>query len=160
MEFIKTLIGWTHTISAIFSLIFGIIVLFEIKGGIRHKKFGLYYFYAMLINNVTALLILNATGKWFFPHYLAIVCLIVIVPGIIAIKLKHKYWLNIHIISMILSFYLLIGGAINETFLHIPSLKVYLINKSPIVGITHMFAQLFFLGVLVFYLLKYRRTKF
>ena len=113
----------------------------------------------MLLNNITALFILNTFGKWFFPHYLAIACLIVIIPGIISIKLKHKYWLKVHIICMVLSFYLLIGGAINETFLHIPSLRPYIINNDPVVGITHMFAQLFFICVLVFYLWKYRKSK-
>ena len=77
----------------------------------------------MILNNITALFILNAFEKLFFPNYLAIACLIVIIPGIISIKLKHKYWLKVHIICMVLSFYLLIGGAINETFLHIPNLR-------------------------------------
>jgi len=155
-ELIKTLLSWTHTISASLSLVFGIIVLFGVKGDLKHKKIGLWYFYAMLLNNITALFILNAFGKWFFPHYLAIACLIVIIPGIISIKLKHKYWLKVHIICMVLSFYLLIGGAINETFLHIPSLRPFIIKNDPVVGITHMFAQLFFIGVLVYYLRKYR----
>ncbi|MDI9338166.1 MAG: DUF2306 domain-containing protein [Alphaproteobacteria bacterium] len=148
MELIKTILSWTHTISASLSLVFGIIVLLGVKGNIRHKKIGLWYFYAMLFNNITALFILNAFGKWFFPHYLAIACLIVIIPGIISIKLKHKYWHKVHIICMVLSFYLLIGGAINETFLHIPNLRPYLVNNDPVVGITYMFAQLFFNGVL------------
>ncbi len=159
MELIKTILSWIHTISASFSLIFGIIVLLGVKGNIRHKKIGLWYFYAMLLNNITALFILNAFGRWFFPHYLAIACLIVIIPGIISIKLKHKYWLKVHIICMVLSFYLLIGGAINETFLHIPNLRPYIVNNDSVVGITHVFAQLFFIGVLVFYLWKYRKSK-
>jgi uncharacterized membrane protein len=101
MEIINGLISWTHTIAASLSLIFGIIVLFGIKGNAKHRKLGLWYFYAMLINNLTALVIMNAFGKWFFPHYLAIACLIVIIPGIIAIRRKHKHWLKVHIISMV-----------------------------------------------------------
>jgi hypothetical protein len=100
---------------------------------------------------------MNAFGKWFFPHYLAIACLIVIIPGIIAIRRKHKHWLKVHIISMVISYYLLIGGAINEAFLHIPKLRPYLINNEPIVGITHMIAQLIFIGVLIYFLRKYRK---
>ena len=118
---------------------------------------GLWYFYAMLINNLTALVIVNAFGKWFFPYYLAIACLIVIIPGIIAIRRKHKHWLKVHIISMVISYYLLIGGAINEAFLHIPKLRPYIINNEPIVGITHMIAQLIFIGVLIYFLRKYRK---
>ena len=157
MEIINGLISWTHTIAASLSLIFGTFVLFGIKGNAKHRKLGLQYFYAMLINNLTALVIMNAFGKWFFPHYLAIACLIVIIPGIIAIRRKHKHWLKVHIISMVISYYLLIGGAINEAFLHIPKLRPYLINNEPIVGITHMIAQLIFIGVLIYFLRKYRK---
>jgi uncharacterized membrane protein len=157
MEILNQTISWTHTISATLSLVFGTIVLFGNKGDLRHKKLGLWYFYAMLINNLTALVIINAFGKWFFPHYLAIACLIVIIPGIIAIKLKHKYWLKIHIISMVISYYLLIGGAINEAFLHIPKLRPFILNNDPIVGITHMVAQILFIGLLIYFLRKYRK---
>jgi uncharacterized membrane protein len=157
MEIINGLISWTHTIAASLSLIFGTIVLFGTKGNAKHRKLGLWYFYAMLINNLTALVIMNAFGKWFFPHYLAIACLIVIIPGIIAIRRKHKHWLKVHIISMVISYYLLIGGAINETFLHIPKLRPYIINNEPIVGITHVIAQLIFIGVLIYFLRKYRK---
>jgi uncharacterized membrane protein len=157
MEIINGLISWTHTIAASLSLIFGTIVLFGIKGNAKHRKLGLWYFYAMLINNLTALVIMNAFGKWFFPHYLAIACLIVIIPGIIAIRRKHKHWLKVHIISMVISYYLLIGGAINEAFLHIPKLRPYIINNEPIVGITHVIAQLIFIGVLIYFLRKYRK---
>ena len=157
MEIVNEIISLTHTITASLSLIFGTIVLFGKKGDSKHRKFGLWYFYAMLVNNITALVIVNVFGKWFFPHYLAIACLIVIIPGIIAIKRKHKYWLKIHIISMIISYYLLIGGAINEAFLHIQKLRPYIINKEPIVGITHMVAQLIFIGFLIYFIRKYRK---
>lgn len=156
MEILKTIISFLHTIAASLSLIFGLIVLFGVKGSLNHKKFGLWYFYAMLINNITALFIFNAFGRWFFPHYLAIACLVFIIPGIISVKVQHKYWLKIHIICMVLSFYLLVGGAINETFLQVSSLRPFLLNHDPIVGILHLIAQLFFAGIIVYYLIKYR----
>ena len=58
---------------------------------------------------------------------------------------------------MIISYYLLIGGAINEAFLHIQKLRPYIINKEPIVGITHMVAQLIFIGFLIYFIRKYRK---
>ncbi|WP_233898772.1 DUF2306 domain-containing protein [Tenacibaculum piscium] len=159
MEIFKEIISWTHIISATLSLIFGVVVLFGKKGDIKHRKIGLYYFYAMLINNLTALVILNAIGKWFFPHWLAVACLIVIIPGILAIKLKWtKHWLKIHIICLVISYYLLIGGAINEAFLHIESLRPHIINNDPIVRITHIIAQLVFIGLLIYYLRKYKEN--
>jgi len=157
MEILKEIISWTHTIAASLSLIFGTIVLFGKKGDTKHRKLGLWYFYAMLVNNLTALVIVKAFGKWFFPHYLAIACLVVIIPGIVAIRRKHKHWLKVHIISMIISYYLLIGGAINEAFLHIPKLRPYIINNDPVVGISHGITQLVFIGVLIYFLRKYRK---
>jgi len=160
MEILNELISWTHIISATLSLIFGAIVLFGKKGDLKHQKLGIYYFYAMLLNNLTALVILNAFGKWFFPHWLAVACLIVIIPGIVAVKRKStKHWLKIHIICLVISYYLLIGGAINEAFLHIESLRPYIINNDPIVGITHLIAQLVFIVLLIYYLRKYRKMK-
>ncbi|MBE7629026.1 DUF2306 domain-containing protein [Tenacibaculum piscium] len=159
MEIFKEIISWTHIISATLSLIFGAVVLFGKKGDIKHRKIGLYYFYAMLINNLTALVILNAIGKWFFPHWLAVACLIVIIPGILAIKLKWtKHWLKIHIICLVISYYLLIGGAINEAFLHIESLRPHIINNDPIVRITHIISQFVFIGLLIYYLRKYKEN--
>jgi len=155
MDILNQTISWTHTISATLSLVFGTIVLFANKGDLRHKKLGLWYFYAMLINNSTALAITNALGKWFFPHYLAIACLVVIISGVVVVKLKHKYWLNIHIISMVISYYLLIGGAINEAFLHISKLRPFI--NDPIFGMTHMISQILFVGLLIYFLTKYRK---
>ncbi len=157
MDILKELISWTHIIAATLSLVFGTIVIFGNKGSMRHRKLGLYYFYAMLVNNLTALVIMKAFGKWFFPHYLALACIIVIIPGIVAARVKHKYWVKVHIFSMVISYYLLIGGAINETFLHVPSLRPYIINNEPIVGITHAITQMVFIGVLIFFLRKYRK---
>ena len=69
MELIKTILSWIHTISASFSLVFGIIVLLGVKGNIRHKKIGLWYFYAMLLNNITALFILNSVRIEFLTKF-------------------------------------------------------------------------------------------
>jgi len=60
---------------------------------------------------------------------------------------------------MVISYYLLVGGAINETFLHVPSLRPYIINNEPIVGITHAITQIVFIGVLIFFLRKYRKFR-
>jgi hypothetical protein len=58
---------------------------------------------------------------------------------------------------MVISYYLLIGGAINEAFLHIPKLRPFIINNDPIVGITQMVAQILFIGLLIYFLKKYRK---
>lgn len=156
MELLKPLIGWIHTLAAALSLLFGTIVILNKKGDAKHRKLGRWYFYVMLINNLTALMIVNAFGKWFFPHYLALLCLAVLIPGIIAVKRKHKHWLKVHLLTMVISYYLLIGGAINEAFLQLPALRPYILNNAPIVGFIHMTAMLLFILLILHYLKKYK----
>lgn len=96
------------------------------------------------------------SGTFFFAHWLAIVALAVVVPGYFITKLKRKkIWLSIHILCMVVSYYLLIGGAINEAFLHIGYLRQLQMQQSPVYGMTHFLAMFFFIGLVIFYLIKY-----
>jgi uncharacterized membrane protein len=54
MEILKNIIGMIHTLAASVSIIAGAYVLLKIKGDIKHKKWGKCYFYAMLLNNLSA----------------------------------------------------------------------------------------------------------
>ena len=157
MELVNSLISSIHVVSASLSILFGGWVLIKGKGTLRHKKIGLYYFVAMLVNNSTALTIYNAFGEWFFPHWLALAALAIIIPGYYISRLKNKsYALKVHIIAMVLSYYLLIGGAINETFLHIPYLSQFFLaeNLSPL-DVSHLIALVFFVLLILKYLMKY-----
>lgn len=81
MELIPTLISWTHTLTASASMLLGGYILLARKGTPKHLKIGKLYLICMLITNVSSLLIYNAFGKWFFPHTLAVVTLVVIAIG-------------------------------------------------------------------------------
>lgn len=162
MDLINSFISSIHVVSAALSILFGGWILIKEKGSKRHKKVGLFYFIAMLLNNSTALMIYNAFGEWFFPHWLAVVALVVIIPGYYISKVKNKpYALKIHIVAMVVSYYLLIGGAINEAFLHIPYLSQFLLveNPSPL-DICHLIALVFFVLLILKYLVKYWVTVF
>jgi len=160
MELLKSLNSILHVISASLSLIIGAIVLFGNKGDARHRKLGVWFFWLMIINNVTALFIMKAFGKWFFPHYLALAGLVFIIPGYIVTKFQTwKPWLRVHIICLVISYYLLIGGAINEFFLHVPPLRPYIINNHPIIGIVQSIAMFIFIGLLFYFLRKYRKFR-
>lgn len=160
MDIIKILISWSHTTSAFLSLFLGVFVLFATKGNEKHRKIGIYYFYLMLINNFTALFIYNSFGKWFFPHSLAVATLIILIPGyLITLKKEYKHWLKIHITSFVISYYLLIGGAINEVFLRYKPLMMYKVG-SPQNGMTQFAAMVLFTIILIYFLFKYRRKSF
>jgi len=161
MEVLKSINSFAHVITSSLALVIGAMVLFQPKGTPKHRRLGVYYFWLMIVANVTCLFIMKAFGKWFFPHWLGIAALVVLIPGYLFGKFQWgKHWLKVHIISIVLSYYLLIGGAVNEAFLHIPPLRPYIINNDPVVGIVHAIVQLFFIGLLVFYLRKYRKGSF
>jgi len=156
MEILSNLNSIAHTLTAAASMIIGGILLYGNKGDKRHVNLGNYYFWAMMFTNISSLFIMKAFGKWFFPHYLALVTLFFLIPGYLFGKYKWgKHWLKFHISGFVLSYYLLIGGAINEAFLHVPSLRHYIINNDPVVGISHGIAQLIFIGILIYFLRKY-----
>ena len=77
--------------------------------------------------------------------------------GLLHFEAKNKsYALKVHIIAMVLSYYLLIGGAINEAFLHIPYLSQFFLgeNLSPL-DVSHVIALVFFVLLILKYLVKY-----
>ena len=157
MELIKTINSWLHIITATISLIFGFYVLIAQKGTIRHQQVGRWYFWAMLINCVTSFFILNVFGKWFFPHWLGLVTIVILITTyIISFKKNYRHWLKVHILGFVLSYYLLIGGAINELFVHVESLRPLMLNGSPEFGLTHFASQIIFTILIGYFLWKYR----
>jgi len=118
-------------VSSSLALIVGAMVLFQPKGTPKHKKTGVLYFWLMIVANV-------------------------IIPGYLFGKYHWgRHWLKVHISCMIVSYYLLIGGAINEAFLHIPALRHHILDGGgPVLGMTHTTAMIGFIIVLISFLRK------
>ena len=152
MSIIKFLLVAAHILSASLSLAIGAFVLLNAKGSRQHKRMGTWYFGLMLLSNITALFMYNVSGEWFFPHTLAVVTLPVLVTGYWAGRAKY---LSLHIVCMVISYYLLVGGAINEAFMRIAWLKAY--NNTSAFGLTHFAAQLVFIALLIYYLISNRK---
>ena len=150
-------ISLLHTITAAVALPLGAFVLFGKKGSLLHKKLGRNYFISMLLANTSSLFIYKAFGEWFFPHSLAVLTLLFLFLGYgVLLRKPFRYRLSLHLTGMTVSYYLLIGGGINEAFLHLPMLKPYL-TSGPVLGITHFIALLFF-GILIFLFLQKHRS--
>ena len=152
------IVSWIHIAASVLSLCIGAVVLFRAKGTATHRRYGRWYFSAMLVTNVTALLIYRA-GVFFFPHWLAVVTLAVIAVGYWAVSTRSiRRWLSVHITCTVVSYYMLVGGAINEAFLRIDVLQPYFPEgvPSPVFGMVHSIAQLAF-GILLVVLLRRRR---
>ena len=105
MEILKSINSIAHILSSSLALIVGAMVLFQPKGTPKHKKIGVLYFWLMIVANVTCLFIVKTFGKWFFPHYLGISALAVIIPGYLFGKYHWgRHWVKVHISCMIVSY--------------------------------------------------------
>ncbi len=141
-----SVVGWMHTIACIVAMLAFVPVMLARKGGRRHRASGRAYSIAYVVVCVTALGIYSQQRFW-FPHWLAIGGLAVLSVGYLAARLKPRGWRYVHLSAMLLSAYNLFGGAVNEAYLRIRSLRQLAgdnVFASPLVGMTHGLVMLVF----------------
>jgi uncharacterized membrane protein len=146
-------LGWVHAVACVGALATGALVLLGPKGSRRHRSGGRLYLIAMLVTNVTALGIYR-NGVFFFPHWFAIAALTAIIIGFLCVRFRWPgaYWRNAHLTCMVASYYMLIGGGVNEMFLRVHVLHAMAPNvlNSPLVGMAH-FANMAVFAILIAY---------
>ena len=130
------------------------------KGTSRHRSIGRLYLMAMLATNLTALGIYRR-GIFYFPHWFAVAALIAISIGFICVRARRPrtYWMNAHLTCMVASYYMLIGGGVNEVFLRVGVLHAMVpdILNSRLVGMTHFAVQAAFLILAAYFNVRYWR---
>jgi uncharacterized membrane protein len=155
-----SLLGWTHTVACLCALAAGAIVMARPKGTPRHRMYGQFYLITMLATNLTALAIYRQ-GVFFRPHGFAIAALIAITVGFFCVRFRWPsgYWLNAHFTCMVASYYILIGGGVNEVFLRVSALHAMApdVNNSPLVGMTHLAVMAVFATLAVYFNVRYWR---
>jgi uncharacterized membrane protein len=119
-----SVLGWIHTIACVVALALGGLNLARRKGTNIHRRVGQWYLWSILIVGVTSLGIYSQ-NRFFFPHWLAVAT--IALAGL-AYLFAHfrwpaKLWLRGHITSTVLTYYLLLGGGVNEAFLRIDGLR-------------------------------------
>lgn len=156
-----SLIGWIHTLTCVFAMIAGGVALFAIKGSADHRKWGKWYVYAMLVTNVSALLI-YPNGEFNIFHGMAVGTLLVLLLGWYAApRQRTVLWANTHLSCMIWSYYMLYGGLINEAFLRMPALQQYspfFGAQGAVFGMIQMLTMLVFIGLWLKYLISTTRS--
>lgn len=144
-------LGWFHSIACLIALAAGAYGFNTRKGSPRHILTGRVYMVSMIALNLSALGVYRL-GVFFFPHVLAIVTLVVIAIGWAAARTHwpRPLWKHIHLSTMIASYYLLIGGGVNEVFLRIDAVRDILNEQGPqLLGQTHGVVMLVFLILLL-----------
>ena len=146
-------LGWVHFITSLAALAVGILVLLRTKGTFIHRQSGRIYALAVLVTSFTALGIYRR-GGFFFAHWFAVAAVVATLVGLSAahFKIPRVGWLHLHLTSMLISFYILIGGAVNEVFLRVNFLHRLVPNlNSPAVGATHFAAIVLFVGLIAYF---------
>ena len=145
-------LGWVHLIASLIAVGLGAVIIVRGKGTPTHRRWGRIYVLAVLATSITALGIYRL-GVFFFAHWFGVAVLIVIVLGVMAahFKIPQKGWTQLHLTCMLLSFYILIGGGVNEVFLRVAILRRLVRNfESPLIDKTH-FAVIALFAVLIAY---------
>lgn len=146
-------LGWVHFVASLIAVAVGALVLVRPKGTAVHKLRGRIYVVAILVTSITALGIYRV-GGFFFAHWFGVAALIVTTVGITAahFKIPRAGWMHLHLTSMLVSFYILIGGGVNEVFLRVSFLRRLIPNlNSPVVGLTHFAVMIFFAGLIAYF---------
>lgn len=176
-----SIIGWIHTIGCVAALVFGAMNLVAAKGTPRHRFRGRGYTISMVVAMGLSLMIYRfdiplvrgarpGPGVFGLFHWFTVFALLFTLLGYYAASRQSRgFWAYTHPVAMTLSYYLLIGGLINEMFARVNILRphaVDFINGKPvfpshIVNRTHFANELAFLVILILFCVKvwrYRRS--
>lgn len=143
-----SILGWLHSAACMIALFAGPLVFALRKGTRTHRTAGYGYVTAMVIANVTALgLFAPIAGLPAFNmfHWMAVATLLFLGLGVWAARNQRgRLGAYGHPVMMVLSFYMLIGGAVNEAFSRIGPLRAAALAGSPW---AHNIAQTRMLGM-------------
>jgi uncharacterized membrane protein len=139
-----TLLGWFHTAACMVALVAGATQLCSEKGTAAHALRGKVYFWSMVIAFGTTLFLYSVDvvirpgqkpliGPYFGVfHWLAMFTLLLVVLGYVSAKRQGRtFFAYGHPVFMILSYWLLVGGGINEAFARIGWLQELALVVSP-----------------------------
>lgn len=146
-------IGWAHSVVSLIALAAGAMVLMRPKGTPAHKLRGRIYVLAMIATCLTSFAIYRLNKFW-FPHWFAVASLVVATTGFTFAHFRRpRMWMHLHLTCMIASYYMLIGGGVNEVFLRVHALRRLVpdVTNSSLVGLTQLLFMAFF-ALLIAYL--------
>ena len=169
-----TLVGWFHTLFCFVAMFAGARNLIAEKGTPAHRYAGQWYIASMVLLNVSALFIYRAgkvtavqgvrLDRFSAFHWMAVFTLAVIAFAYFAARRQHRgIFAYAHPAAMVVSYYMLVGGAVNEVFVHVTSLRPYgyvrlphsnVVVSGPAVTVTHMTVLFLSFGLLTWFMAK------
>lgn len=172
-------IGWIHTLACLAALLLGAANLLAAKGTPGHRRRGDAYVIAMVVAMVLSFAIYRfdiplhrgaAPGPGVFGlfHWFSVSALVFTLVGWYAARRQARAWAAyVHPIAMILSYYVLVGGLINELFARVNWLRPYavrLVHGQPVfpsrtVQLTQFAAEIAALVLIALYAVKVWRLR-
>lgn len=175
-------IGWIHALACIAALGLGGWNLVAIKGSPSHRFRGTAYAASMIVAMALSFGIYRfdipfrggriGPGVFRFFHWLSVAALLLTVLGYYASTRQQRgFWAYTHPIAMTLSYYLLVGGLINELFARLKLLRPFaftivngqrVFTTTPVIQHTREATELATLFVLLLFVVKvwrYRRQR-
>jgi len=128
------LLGWLHTLACIAALVAGGWNSVMFDRGRWHQRRGDIYVWSMIVANLLVFAIYDfdmdfinmkfGAGVLGFFHWLAIAALLFTLIGWLASRRqRHGVWAYTHPVAMALSYYVLLGGLVNEMFARVAALR-------------------------------------
>jgi uncharacterized membrane protein len=113
-------LGWLHSLACVIALAGGLFNIVTPKGTRLHRRVGDAFTITLVIVCVSALGIYKQHRFW-FPHWDALATLALLAIGWSSARYKwpRRGWIYLHLTTMLLSYYMLIGGGVNEVFLRV-----------------------------------------
>ena len=175
-----SLIGWLHTFASLAALVIGAFVLMRPKGTRQHRLIGWVYAGALLVAGFTAFFIYRfdiqfvpfKVGPNIFGlfHYETLFTLAVLALALFAARRqRHAFSAYAHPASMLLAYYMVVGGFINELFVRVAPLRRIAeaqltgqaanVAQAPIARATHSAAFIAFVLLLVWFMVAVARRR-
>jgi len=175
-----SLLGWIHTLACTLAILSGALVLLREKGTARHRRMGRIYLYAMLVALISSFGVYHFDVRSFVPfrgekdvfgifHWESVFTLFFLLLALFAAsRQKRALWAYVHPVSMLITYYMLIGGLVNEVFVRVAFLRELALSEvhgagnpvqTPIAGLTQMAALAGFLILLVMFVVQVARRR-
>jgi uncharacterized membrane protein len=147
-------LGWVHFAASLIAVAVGAFVLVRPKGTAVHRLRGRIYAAAIIVTSLTGFGIYR-NGIFYYPHWFGVAALVVVAIGIVAARyrLPRRGWMHLHLTCMVGSYYILIGGGVNEVFLRVDALRRLAprISDSPLVAMTHFAVVVLFAALIAYF---------
>ena len=168
-------IGVVHSIACLIALLTGALNLALRKGTESHRIAGITYMLSMIVANITVFALYKFDIASFQPfragpgifglfHWFAVATLVFIAIGWYSANRQHRaVWAYAHPTMMILSYYMLLAGGINEIFVRIDVFREIAIasakgsqqfGQSPLIGMVHTGWMALILLMIIYFMVR------